>query len=111
MWQILSRPPRLCRPTEKLTKLVRNFNETRSLKGGLRLNGGEHELSTKGTFMTLTPEELAERIAERYDPDFLIEILGITSQQILQAFMEEFVAQRHKFKDDEDNETKAPEEE
>jgi hypothetical protein len=60
--------------------------------------------------MTLTPEELAERIAERYDPDFLVEVLGITSRQLLLAFMDELEAQRYKFKDDEDNETKAPEE-
>ena len=60
--------------------------------------------------MTLTPEELAERIAEPYDPDFLVEVLGITSRQLLLAFMDELEAQRHKFKDDEDNETKAPEE-
>lgn len=57
--------------------------------------------------MTLTPRELSERVAERYDPDLIVEILGLTSTQILEAFMDEFIEQREKFSDeDEYEETK-----
>ena len=88
VWKILSRPPRVFRPTEEPPKLVRDSDEARGIQRRLRSYGGKYELLTEGVSVTLTPEELAERIAERYDPDFLIEILGITSQQILQAFMD-----------------------
>ena len=54
--------------------------------------------------MTLTPRELSERVAERYDPDFIVEILGLTSVQILEAFMDEFIEQREKFKDEDEYE-------
>lgn len=37
--------------------------------------------------MTLTPDELAERVAERYDPDMIVEILGISSKQLIDAFL------------------------
>ena len=54
----------------------------------------------------LTPQELAERVAERYDPDLLVEILDLSSKQILDAFMDEFIEKREKFNDlDEHEET------
>ena len=52
--------------------------------------------------MTLTPDELAERVAERYDPDMIVEILGISSKQLIDAFFEEFIEKRDKFKDEEE---------
>ena len=52
--------------------------------------------------MTLTPDELAERVAERYDPDMIVEILGISSRQLIDALFEEFIDKRHKFKDEEE---------
>ncbi len=54
--------------------------------------------------MTLTPRELSERVSERYDPDLIVEILGLTSAQILEAFMDEFIEQREKFKDEDEYE-------
>ena len=54
--------------------------------------------------MTLTPRELSERVAERCDPDLIVEILGLTSAQILEAFMDEFIEQREKFKDEDEYE-------
>ncbi len=59
----------------------------------------------------LTPEELAERVAERYDPDFIVELLELTSRQLLEAFMDEFIDKRDKFKDDEDEHKETTEEE
>tara|TARA_R100001126_G_C4853399_1_gene163196 strand:- start:112 stop:285 length:174 start_codon:yes stop_codon:yes gene_type:complete len=52
--------------------------------------------------MTLTPDELAERVAERYDPDIIVEVLGISSRQLIDAFFEEFIEKRDKFKDEEE---------
>ncbi len=52
--------------------------------------------------MTLTPDELAERVAERYDPDMIVELLGISSRQLIDAFFEEFIDKRHKFRDEEE---------
>jgi|TARA_R100000479_G_C6331532_1_gene181658 hypothetical protein len=52
----------------------------------------------------LTPQELAERVAERYDPDLLVEILDLSSKQILDAFMDEFIEKREKFYDDDEHE-------
>lgn len=31
-------------------------------------------------------QQLRERLAERYDPDYLVDILGITSEELLDAF-------------------------
>ena len=59
----------------------------------------------------LTPEELAERVAERYDPDFIVELLELTSRQLLEAFMDEFIDKRDKFKDDEDEHKETTDEE
>lgn len=47
--------------------------------------------------MTLTAEEFAERLAERYDPDLLVEILELSSEQIVYAFLEEILENQHKF--------------
>jgi hypothetical protein len=47
--------------------------------------------------VTLTVEELVERIADRYDPDFIVEILDITSESLLYAFLEEVVEKQARF--------------
>jgi hypothetical protein len=47
--------------------------------------------------MTLTVEELVERIADRYDPDFIVEILDITSESLLYAFLEEVIEKQARF--------------
>ena len=102
MWKILSRPSRVFRPTKKRPELVWNFDETRSFKRGLRFNGGKHELPSQGIHMTLTPQELAKKVAEKYDPDLLVELLNISSEQLLAAFIDEFMENREKFLDEED---------
>ena len=56
--------------------------------------------------MILTPQELADRVAQNYDPDLIVEILDLSSKQILDAFMDEFIEKREKFNDlDEHEET------
>lgn len=42
--------------------------------------------------MSLTIEELIEIVGERYDPDLLIEVLQITSEEILERFKKAFLA-------------------
>lgn len=36
--------------------------------------------------MATTLKELQERLAERYDPDVLVELLDITSEELAEAF-------------------------
>ena len=56
--------------------------------------------------MILTPQELADRVAQNYDPELIVEILDLSSKQILDAFMDEFIEKREKFNDlDEHEET------
>lgn len=45
---------------------------------------------------------LKERIAERYDPDYLVDILKITSEELLDAFEERVLAMREEFEEVED---------
>jgi hypothetical protein len=47
--------------------------------------------------MTLTADEFAERIAEQYDPDLIVEILELTAEQIVFAFLEEVLENEDKF--------------
>ena len=54
--------------------------------------------------MILTPQELADRVAQNYDPDLIVEILDLSSKQILDAFMDEFIEKREKFYDDDEHE-------
>lgn len=49
--------------------------------------------------MSLTPEEKIELVADRYDPDLLVDLLELTSEGILMAFPEEFQRAWHKFSD------------
>ena len=34
---------------------------------------------------------ILERVAERYDPDYLVDILEIDSEELLEAFPEKFI--------------------
>lgn len=34
----------------------------------------------------LSLQELRERVGDRYDPDYLVDVLGITSDDLLEAF-------------------------
>jgi hypothetical protein len=47
----------------------------------------------------LTLLELKERIIEHYDPDLVVEVLEISTEQLLNTFEDELEAHRHKFKD------------
>ncbi len=52
--------------------------------------------------MTLTLEEIKERIGSQYDPDLIVEVLEISTEELLDAFEEKLLAKLHKFEDIED---------
>ena len=55
--------------------------------------------------ITLTVEELKEKIADNYDPDLIVEVLQITTEELLDAFEDRLMDNRNKFIDlEEDNE-------
>ena len=97
MRTFLSRLSPLSWAAEKLSILERVNNEARSKAGGLRLDGGQYVVSSEGVWMTLTADELVELIADRYDPDFIVEILDITSERLLYAFLDEVIENQNKF--------------
>lgn len=45
---------------------------------------------------------LKERIAERYDPDYIVDVLGITSEEILDAFEARLLEAADEFSEVED---------
>ena len=45
----------------------------------------------------MTLEEIKQRIVENYDPDLLVEILEITSEEILEAFDDKLEEKLYKF--------------
>lgn len=49
-----------------------------------------------------TIEEFKERVAEEYDPDLLVEVLEITSEELVDLFEDRLIEKRHKFNDIED---------
>lgn len=49
--------------------------------------------------MGLTLEELKEKIADNYDPDLVLEALQITTEDLVEAFEDKVIENRHKFKD------------
>ncbi|MAC52709.1 MAG: hypothetical protein CME31_09205 [Gimesia sp.] len=53
--------------------------------------------------MSLTIEELIEIVGERYDPDLLIEVMQITSEEILERFKDKVEENYDKFEETEDN--------
>jgi len=44
-----------------------------------------------------TLEELMSRVAERYDPDVIVDLLDLSSTDLIQAFPEKFIARQHTF--------------
>jgi len=46
---------------------------------------------------SLTLEELKERVGSCYDPDLLVELLEINSQEILDSFEDKLLTNRYKF--------------
>ncbi len=47
----------------------------------------------------LTLEELKERIIQNYDPDLIVEILEISTEELLNVFEDKLVENTSKFKD------------
>ena len=55
--------------------------------------------------MSLTLEEIKERLLRFYDPDDLLESLQITSEEILDRFADKLINRLEKFEDDLEEET------
>ena len=53
--------------------------------------------------MTLTLEEIKEKIILEYDPDLIIEVLEITTQELLDNFEDKLIDNLYKFDVDENN--------
>ena len=55
--------------------------------------------------MTLTLEEILERVIQQYDPEDIIEALEITTEELLDVpyFVDKFTINRYKFEDMEDD--------
>lgn len=49
-------------------------------------------------------ELLKERIAERYDPDYIVDVLGITSEELVEMFEDKLEKLAHSFSEVEDQE-------
>ncbi len=47
--------------------------------------------------INLTVEEFKERVVEEYDPDLLIEVLEINTEDLVQAFEQKLLDNRSKF--------------
>jgi hypothetical protein len=54
--------------------------------------------------MSLTMDEIKERILVRYDADDLIEALDISAEELLDRFEDKFINRLHKFEEDVENE-------
>lgn len=52
--------------------------------------------------MTFTLEELKEYIIEHYDPDEFIEILDISTEELVEAFEDLIILKRYKFDEEEE---------
>tara|TARA_R110000823_G_scaffold96678_3_gene210518 strand:- start:2405 stop:2584 length:180 start_codon:yes stop_codon:yes gene_type:complete len=52
----------------------------------------------------MTPDELIAHVAETVDPDLIVEILELSSEDLLEAFREEFLRKRDKFIEPNDDE-------
>jgi hypothetical protein len=44
-----------------------------------------------------TLEELMSHAAERYDPDVIVDLLDLSSNDLIQAFPEKFIDRQHNF--------------
>ncbi len=98
MWSFLPRLPQISRPTKEQPKLVRYNNEARSQGWGLRFDGSVYEIPSKSVLkMTLTQEELIDKISTLYDADDFIDILNINTEQLATAFIDLVVENVDKF--------------
>jgi len=50
--------------------------------------------------MSLTMDEIKERILVRYDADDLVEALEISAEELLDRFEDKFINRLHKFEED-----------
>jgi len=50
--------------------------------------------------MSLTMDEVIERILKRYDPEDLLEALDITSEELLDRFEDKFINRLHQFEEE-----------
>jgi len=50
--------------------------------------------------MSLTMDEVRERVLARYDAEDLLEALDITSEELLDRFEDKFINRLHKFEED-----------
>jgi hypothetical protein len=60
--------------------------------------------------MTPLNDELLEYVSERYDPELVVEVLGLSTKDILIAFYDTFIEQRNKFDDEQYENSQATEE-
>ena len=51
--------------------------------------------------VSLTLEELKELLADRYDPELLLEVLEINTEDLLEAFEDKLIDKRYKFMEEE----------
>lgn len=98
LWSILPRLPQISWASKEQPKLVRNNNEARSQGWGLRFDGSVYEIPSKSVLkMTLTQEELIDKISTLYDADDFIDILNINTEQLATAFIDLVVENVDKF--------------
>ncbi len=50
--------------------------------------------------MSLTMDEIIERILKRYDAEDLLEALDISSEELLDRFEDKFINRLHQFEED-----------
>jgi hypothetical protein len=53
--------------------------------------------------MKISIDVLKQRVAERYDPDYLVDVLGITSEELLEAFESKLIEKRDELSEVEDD--------
>ena len=56
--------------------------------------------------MSLTLEEIKERILKTYDPDDLLEALELTSEELLDRFEDKLIAQLEQFEEELQHDTR-----
>ena len=54
--------------------------------------------------MKITLDVLKQRVAERYDPDYLVDVLDISSEELLEAFELKLIEKQDEFSEVEDDE-------
>jgi hypothetical protein len=97
---ILSRLSRVPWKTKERSELVGHHVEARSPSRRLRLDGSFYGLFvSRVQAVTMTHDELSQYVAETFDPDLIVEILELTSEELLDAFKEQFIQKKAKFID------------